>query len=105
MQAGLFREIIVIHRVARTVSDTGDIREEYKPFAVVRAQVVSQNVRRAMANGEELYPTTRVFRFRVPPEIVGGDRIEHRGQMYEALPPTISSYERVQTVTAELVNE
>lgn len=105
MQAGKFREIVVIHRASRTVSDTGDIREEYKPFAVVRAQVVSQNVRRAMANGEELFPTTRVFTLRTPPELVGGDRIEHRGQMYEALPPTISPFERVQTVTAELVND
>jgi head-tail adaptor len=105
MQAGLFREIIVIHRATRTVSDTGDVREEYKPLGVVRAQVTSQNVRKAMANGEELYPTTRVFRLRMPPEIIGGDRIEHRGQMYEALPPTISPYERVQTVTAELVND
>ena len=105
MQAGRLREVIELQRAERTRSATGDIVEVFKPYAVVRAEVLSQNSRRALAAGEQLYPTTRVFRLRLPPEVKGGDRIIHRGIVYLALPPAISPYEGVQTVTAEQVNE
>ena len=104
MQAGRLREIVELWRCEREVTDSGEVSENYKAFGVVRAEVVSQNARRAMANGEELYPTTRVFRLRVPPLLQGGDRIKHNGRFYEVLPPSVSPYERVQTVTGELVN-
>ena len=98
------REIVELWRCEREVTDSGEVSENYKAFGVVRAEVVSQNVRRAMANGEELYPTTKVFRLRIPPLLQGGDRIKHEGRFYEVLPPQVSPYERVQTVTGELVN-
>lgn len=104
MQAGKLREIIELWRCERSTTSTGDVKEDYKPFGVVRAEVLSQNARRAMANGEELYPTTRIFRMRVPPLLQGGDRIKYQGCFYEVLPPSVSPYERVQTVTGELVN-
>lgn len=104
MQAGRLREIVEIWRARRAENEVGEVVEDYWPVAVVRAEVLAQNVRKAMANGEELYPTTRVFRLRYPPLVQGGDRIKHNGVFYEALPPATDPRERVQTVTAELVN-
>ena len=105
MQAGKLRDIIEIYRSEVITSENGDVRKEYTPLQCTRAEVTSQNARRAMAHGEELYPTTKVFRLRMPPELHGGDRIKYRGEFYECLPPSISPYGGEQTVTATLVNE
>ena len=104
MQAGRLREIVEIYRSEVVATESGDVREEYTLLQRARAEVTSQNARRAMAHGEELYPTTKVFRLRMPPELRGGDRLKYRGELYECLPPSISPYGGEQTVTATLVN-
>ena len=99
------KEIVTLSRRVERKSETGVLKDIFEPYAVVRAEVVAQNSKRAMMRGEELYPTTRVFKMRTPPLVEGGDRIIHRGVTYVALAPVISTYERMQTVTAEQLNE
>lgn len=105
LAAGNLRERIEIYRALATRQANGEVSQEWRLVAAVRAQVIQQKSGKALTAGENWYPTARSFKLRLPPEIKGGDRIKYRGEIYVAMPAKVFTREGYQEVDCELYNE
>ena len=105
IDAGKLRERITIYRSDYIRTVNGEQLAEWKPVMSARCQVIMQRSSRAFSNGEQWYPTARTFKLRYPPELKGGDRIEYRGEMYQAMPPKIFDRDGYQEVDCDLISE
>ena len=106
INAGNMRERIEIQRAKMTRDiHTGEQLQEFVTIAKVHAQVIQQRTAKAFNNGEAWYPTARCFLLRLPPEVKGGDRIIHRGEVYQCLPAKVFAREGYQEVDCELISD
>ena len=103
ISAGNLRERIELLRASCSTLPNGEVVETFEVYASVRAQVIQQRSSKALTNGDNWYPTARSFRLRLHPQVQGGDRIRHNGQLYGALPPKVYPRDGMQEVDCELL--